>query len=184
MTADFAERAVDAIVEDRRLHSASDWPPAERVFETVSGELRPLVYQIAEMAEHEPHQLVAAAEYLHGLLEREPLRSSPTWDAQRVVLGLFLMGLSSALAATEVITAGERAALRPAYMRAAGEAVREAFDPTYIPTSDHPEEAPVAGVQSIPPRPAWAGGPPQPEEATATSQPAPETTDADLLALL
>lgn len=163
MTAEqFAERAVVAVVEDRRPHTASDWPPSALVFEKVAGELRPLVFQIAEMAEHEPHQLIAAAEYLHGQLEREPLRSSPTWEAQRVVLGLFLMGLSSALATTEVITAEARAALRPAYHLAAGEAVREAFDPTYIPPPDEPEEAAT--------RP----------EAT----PAPETTDDALLALL
>ena len=74
------------------------------------------------------------------------------------------MGLSSSLAAVEVITAEERAALRPAYLAAAIADVTAAFDPTYIPPAD----------------------PEQPEETVTTSQPqpAPETTDDDLLAAL
>ncbi len=162
----FADTAVAAIAEDRRVVLRPDIDERGRVFATVAGELRPLVYQVAEMAEHEPHQLVAAAEFLHGQLEREPLRSNPMWEPQRVVLGLFLMGLTSALAATEVITADERAALRPAYHRDAGEAVREAFDGTYVPDPDPDSQQPA-------------------EEAATTTDHAPEDpTDADLLSLL
>lgn len=160
MTADFAERAVDAIVEDRQVPLRSDIDERGALYLAVAGELRPLAFQVAEMAEHEPHQLVAAAEYLHGLLDREPLRSNPTWEAQRVVLGLFLLGLTNALAASEIVSAQERAALRPAYQRAAGDAVTAAFDPVYIPPAD------------------------EPEEAATTTTPAPEMTDADLLAQL
>ena len=156
-----AASMVEAIVEDR-AHTPlrTDRDADEAVFAAVAGELRPLTFQVAEMAEREPHQLVAAAEYLHGLLEREPLRSGPTWEAQRVVLGLFLMGLTSALARVEAITADERAALIPAYQRAAREAVVAAFDPTYVP---EPDEA-------------------QPEEETATTtatEGAPQEAESD-----
>lgn len=161
MTAEhFAGAAVAAIVEDRQVPLRADVDERGALHLAVAGELRPLVFQVAEMAEHEPHQLVAAAEYLHGLLEREPLRSNPTWEAQRVVLGLFLLGLTNALAATERIGAEERAALRPAYQRDAAAAVTTAFDPTYIPPAD------------------------EPEEAATNTEPAPEMTDDQLLALL
>ncbi len=134
-------RFVAAIVEDRSTVTLrGDVDDCWRLYEAVAGELRPLVFQVAEMAEREPYQLVRAAEYLHGLLEREPLRSSPTWEASRVVLGLFLMGLTSALAAVELITAEERAALRPAYETAAIADVTAAFDSTYNPPSEQSEE--------------------------------------------
>ena len=136
-------RFVAAIVEDRSTVTLrGDIDERGRVFAQVAGELRPLVFQVAEMAEHEPHQLLAAAEYLHGLLDREPLRSGPTWEAQRVVLGLFLIGLTNALSTIERISAEEREALRPAYLRDAIAAVTGAFDSTYIPDpGDTPEEA-------------------------------------------
>lgn len=132
----WAEQAAAAIVVDRQVVRANDSRTSYPAYRAVAGELGALVAQVAEMAEHEPHQLVATCDYLHGLLGREPLRSNPMWEPQRVVLGLFLLGLSSALARLEVITAEEREALRPAYHVAAGEQVRAAFDETYIPPSD------------------------------------------------
>jgi hypothetical protein len=156
----FSAETLAAIAESRRVRTASDWPPAARTYSAVADELRPLLFQVAEMAEHEPDNLRLAAEYLHGLLEREPLRSSPFWAPQTTVLGLFLLGLTNALARIEAITADERAALRPGYMRDAEAAVTRAFDPTYIPPPDEPEG------DALP-------------DATA-----PETTDADLLARL
>jgi hypothetical protein len=135
----FAAATLAEVVADRRPTLASDHPPSQRAYEATAGELRALIYQVAEMAEREPDQLVVVAEYLHGLLDREPLRSNPVWEPQRVVLGLFLMGLTNALAELEVITTEERAALRPAYQLAAGAEVREFFDQTYIPDPS-PEE--------------------------------------------
>lgn len=137
----FAASTMAELVEDRRPTLASDRAPSERVLASVAGELRALTYQVAEMAEHEPHQLVAAAEYLHGLLGREPLRSGAAWEPQRVVLGLFLLGLTNALTGAEVITDEQRAALRPAYQQAAIDAVTSAFDPTYVADPSPEEDA-------------------------------------------
>jgi hypothetical protein len=165
-TEHFTESAVAAIAQDRQVVLRPDIDERGRVYAAVHGELLPLVFQIAEMAEHEPHQLVAAAEYLRGRLEREPLRSNPTWEPQRVVLGLFLIGLTNALAATEVISAEDRSVLQPGYRRDAIAAVTDAFDSTYVPPATDPAQ-------------------PEEEAVTTSQDPAPEEpTDADLLALL
>lgn len=119
---------------------ATELTTSYETFTAVNSELNALVWQLAEMAQHEPHQLVATCDYIHGLLEREPLRSQPMWEPQRVVLGLFVMALAAALAHLELITAEEQAALRPAWNIAAGEAVRDTFDAVYIPPDDTEEE--------------------------------------------
>ena len=148
------------IAESRQPHSASSWPPAAHVHAAVAEELRPLVFQVAEMAEHEPDNLRLVAEYLHGLLEREPLRTSPYWAPQATVLGLFLMGLTAALERIAAMTAEERRSLRLTRQREAVAVVTATFDPVYIPPT----------------------GPAEGE--TLPDPTAPETTDADLLALL
>lgn len=163
----FADATVATIVADRArvpLRVDPDTDARLAIHEAVAGELRPLVYQVAEMAEREPDNVQAVVEYLHGRLEHEPMRSNPAWEPHRVVLGLLALGLANALAAVGAITAEQRAALRPAYLRDADAAVTAAFDDTYIPPADEPDQL---------------------AEEPVTSDPtAPETTtDADLLAL-
>lgn len=150
----FAAATLEAILEDRAVIRATESGTPYETYRAVAEELRAVIYQVAEMAAHEEHQLVATADYLHGLLEREPLRSNPTWEPQRVVLGLFLMGLTSALARLEAITAEERAALLPAYYREAGEAVRsidyDEPDPDADPANDQEEDVPPDPVAASP----------------------------------
>ena len=145
----FAAATLEAILEDRAVVRATESGTPYETYRAVAEELRAVTYQVAEMAAHEEHQLVATADYLHGLLEREPLRSNPTWEPQRVVLGLFLMGLTSALARLEAITAEERAALLPAYYREAGEAVRS-IDYDEPPDNDQEDDLPPDPVAANP----------------------------------
>lgn len=146
----FAAETIEAIVEDRAVVRATDGSVPYETYRAVAEELRAVTVQVAEMAAHEEHQLVATADYLHGLLEREPLRSNPTWEPQRVVLGLFLMGLTSALARLEAITAEERAALLPAYYREAGEAVRSIDYDEPDPDTDQEDDLPPDPVAAPP----------------------------------
>lgn len=134
--AEFAGRALTAIAEDRQVGLRGDVDETGAVYVAVDGELRALTFQLAEMVEREPHNVQPVAEYLHGLLEREPMASNPVWEPHRVLIGLFLLGVANSLARVEAITAEEREALRPAYQRAAAAAVTDAFDPTYIAPDD------------------------------------------------
>lgn len=122
MTTDtFVVDTVAAIVEDRRVEppTGGRW----EAFRRADDALAPLAWQIAEMPEH---QLTPVAEYLAGILDREPLRSKATWEPHRIVLGLFLLALRdvvASIAADEARAAELRRDLRPAWYEEAIAAV-------------------------------------------------------------
>jgi hypothetical protein len=138
----FVAEAVAAIVEDRRtpVPSGERWEAYRRADDA----LAPLAWQLAEMTEH---QILPVAEYLAGVLDREPLRSRPTFEPHRIVLGLFLLALRdvvTGLEADEEVARRLGVELRPAWYAAAIESVLATEQPHASPEDPPMPEPPAA----------------------------------------
>lgn len=90
---ELAARSIEAIEADRRVPLA--YGVSRDAYLAARGETDALAWQLAEMP---AHQLRLVADYLTGLLTREPLRSRPTYEPPRVVTGLLVLALEHIVA--------------------------------------------------------------------------------------
>lgn len=135
--ADLANRTMTVLIEDRHVRiPVVDGIASEGDYHRARSATASMCWTLAEMP---AEQLEPVAEYLSGLLAREPLRSGPLWEPHRVILGLFLLALRQM--ASELDEAMSRPDLSPAWFRDAVAA--------FTPTEDSPTIPPAAPIAEL-----------------------------------
>lgn len=88
MTDRLVTEAFDAIRADSRV----PWPsfPNEAAYQRATDATAALRWTLAVMPSH---QLEPVAQYLAGLLAKEPVQSGAMWEPHRIAIGLFLLAL-------------------------------------------------------------------------------------------
>lgn len=165
MTAEsLATRSLDAIEKDRRVPMA--YGVSRDAYLSVRGETDALAWQLAEMPAHQLHY---TAEYLAGLLAREPLRSKPTLEPPRLVLGLLLLALEHVVGRIGNDDEASLATLRPPAYVAAGRALA-AIEAEVLEQVDRDAPPSQSDIDAF-----FA---PSPEEPMPRATAAPEPDDA------
>jgi hypothetical protein len=105
MTAeDWAARSLVAIKEDRLAYRAESlWRTfAPNQLDLLIGEtIADLGGVRGSLSMTTPDEWLAVAELVSELLDREPLKSSPRWSGQRIILGIFAAELKGYVGSAE-----------------------------------------------------------------------------------